>query len=288
MTHYNEVYSFKSKANRFASLKINPLQFFLDGWRNRHLVFTLVKREILARYRGSFLGTVWWVLLPLFMLLVYTFVFSVVFEARWNIPAGSKGHFVTLFFLGLVLFNFMADSINVAPRQVLSNPSYVKKVVFPLEILAWVDVLVSSASLLIGIGLLTVMYLLVDGLPPVTALFFPIVLFPFFLIVLGLVWFLASLGVFFRDLPQFVTILTSILLFLSPIFYPITAVPESFRVIVMFSPLTLVLEKSRAVFFWGQVPDPVSYLVFLGIGWLVAWLGYAWFCLTKRGFADVI
>jgi lipopolysaccharide transport system permease protein len=135
---------------------------------------------------------------------------------------------------------------------------------------------------------LMVFYLVAFGLPPSTVLLLPVVLAPLALVVLGITWFLASLGVFLRDVKQFVGIVTTVMLFGSPILYPVSAIPESMRAYVYANPLTLVLENSKQVLFWGTVPDPAYLALSTVVAWGIAWLGYAWFMKTRKGFADVV
>jgi len=170
----------------------------------------------------------------------------------------------------------------------LENISYIKKVVFPLEILPWTCLGVALFNGGVSFIVLAIFYLLVFGIPPVTALLLPLVLLPLCLATLGVTWFLASVGVFLRDVRQLVGAITTALMFLSPIFYPMTAVPESYRWLLYANPLTITLEASKDVLFWGRVPDPGVWLADLLLSWLVAWLGYVWFMKTRKAFADVV
>ena len=265
-----------------------PVEMFASLWRNRELIKASAKREVLGRYRGSFLGLLWSFFNPLFMLAVFTFVFSVIFQARWGGGSGSKTEFALVLFAGLLVFNLFAECINRAPGLILSNANYVKKVVFPLEILPFVGLLSALFHALISLGVWLIAYTFFFGIPHHTVLYLPLVLLPFCLFLMGLSWALASLGVFLRDVSQFIGVLTTALMFLSPIFYPVTAFPEDYRYILYINPLTPVVEQARDVLFWGKTPD--FYL--LGVYWLVtlgiAWLGFAWFQKTRKGFADVL
>ncbi|PWC85427.1 sugar ABC transporter permease [Azospirillum sp. TSH100] len=265
-----------------------PFALFQTAWHHRSLILRLARREIDARYRGSVLGIVWAVLNPILMLAVYTFVFSVVFQARWGATGGSNTEFALLLFSGLILFNVLGECLNRAPGLLLENISYIKKVVFPLEILPLVSLAVALFNAGIGFVILLVFHLLVAGLPPLTALLLPLILAPLCLTTLGLSWFFAAAGVFLRDLRQVVGVGVTVLMFLSPIFYPMTAIPERFRAILHLNPMTAILEQSKDLLFWGRIPSPVEWgLATLG-AWVVAWLGYLWFMKTRRGFADVV
>lgn len=265
-----------------------PTEMFASLWRNRGLIHASAKREVLGRYRGSALGLLWSFFNPLFMLAVYTFVFSVVFKARWNTGSDSKTEFALVLFAGLIVFNVFAECINRAPGLILSNPNYVKKVVFPLEILPVVALLSALFHGLISLGVWLLAYLVFFGLPHAAALYLPLVILPFFLFIMGLSWALSSLGVYLRDVSQFIGVITTVLMFLSPIFYPATALPEDYRHLLYLNPLTPVIEQTRDVLFWGKSPD----FLMLGIYWLtsvaIAWLGFAWFQKTRKGFADVL
>ncbi|WP_431857381.1 ABC transporter permease [Azospirillum sp.] len=265
-----------------------PLALFRTAWRHRSLILRLARREIDARYRGSVLGIVWAVINPLLMLAVYTFVFTVVFQARWGAAGTGSVEFALLLFSGLVLFTVFSDGVNRAPGLLLENVSYIKKVVFPLEILPLVTLVVALFNAAIGFAILLVFYAAALGLPPLTVLLLPLVLLPLCLMTLGISWFLASAGVFLRDIRQVVGVAVTVLMFLSPIFYPLTAVPERFRGLIHLNPLTPILEQSKDLLFWGRVPAPLEWGVATLAAWGVAWLGYAWFMKTRRGFADVV
>jgi lipopolysaccharide transport system permease protein len=222
------------------------------------------------------------------MLAVYAFVFSVVFEARWDMTAGNRREFALILFAGLLLFTLFADCVNRAPGLMLENVAYIKKVVFPLEVLPWVMLLGALFNAGVSLLVLVAFQVVVRGVPPSTALLLPLVAVPLILLTLGLSWFLSSLGVFIRDLQQIVRVATTALLFLSPIFYPPSAVPEAYRRYVYANPLTAILEQSRQVLFYAQMPDWCVWMLLVAGGWLVACVGYAWFVRTRKGFGDVV
>lgn len=285
---YSKLFNSQSGNPTVAGFGAGPFALFQTAWHHRSLILRLARREIDARYRGSVLGIVWAVLNPILMLAVYTFVFSVVFQARWGATGGSNTEFALLLFSGLILFNVLGECLSRAPGLLLENVSYIKKVVFPLEILPLVSLAVALFNAGIGFVILVVFHLMVAGLPPPTALLLPLVLAPLCLTTLGLSWFFAAAGVFLRDLRQVVGVAVTVLMFLSPIFYPMTAIPERFRAILHLNPMTAILEQSKDLLFWGRVPSPVDWgLATLG-AWAVAWLGYLWFMKTRRGFADVV
>jgi lipopolysaccharide transport system permease protein len=266
----------------------SPKEGVSSLWRNRELIQALIQREVIGRYRGSILGIFWSFFHPMFMLGVYTFVFSVIFQARWGNTDGSRAEFSLILFAGLIIFNFFAECINRAPGIILANPNYVKKVVFPLEVLPWVTVGSALFHGLISFIVWLIFYLTLFGFPHATILFLPIVSLPLILLTVGLCWFLAALGVYVRDVSQVVTILTTVLMFLSPIFYPVSALPENARFFLLLNPLSPALEQIRGVLIWQSLPNWWNWSLYLLINLVVAWIGFAWFQKTRKGFADVL
>lgn len=234
------------------------------------------------------LGTLWSFFNPLLMLLIYTFVFSVVFQARWKGGSGSKTEFAMVLFSGLLVFNVFSECLNRAPTLILMNVNYVKKVVFPLEILPLVSQGAAVFHGLVSFVVWFVFYVTFFGLPPVTAWLFPIIILPLMFLVLGLGWFLASLGVYLRDVSQFVGLLVTSLMFLSPIFYPVSALPEKYRSLMELNPMTPVIEQVRGVLITGQLPDWHMFSLQFAGSVVIAWLGFSWFQKTRKGFADVL
>lgn len=266
----------------------SPREMVVSLWRNRNLINASVKREVLGRYRGSALGILWSFFNPLFMLAVYTIVFSVVFKARWGGGSDSKTEFALVLFAGLMMFNLFAECINRAPGLILSNVNYVKKVVYPLEVLPAITLLSAMFHALISLCVWLLAYCLFFGVPHATVLLLPFIIFPFVMFIMGLSWILASLGVYLRDVSQIIGVITSVLMFMSPIFYPASALPENYRHLIYLNPLTPVIEMIRDVLYWAQIPN----LQLLVIYWLatsfIAWIGFAWFQKTRKGFADVL
>lgn len=267
---------------------ISPKSLLISLWEYRQLILSLVRREVVGRYRGSFLGILWSFFNPVFMLAVYTFVFSVVFKARWSAGSESKAEFALVLFAGLLLFNLLAECINRAPTLIQSNVNYVKKVVFPLEILPVVVFGAAFFHASISFLVWLIFSFFVFGLPPVTWLLFPVVLVPLTLLILGLSWFLASLGVFLRDIAQIVGIITTTLMFLTPIFYPIAAIPEKYHPLIYSNPLAFIIEQARRMLIFGIFPDWLNMGVLVVSTLLFSWCGFAWFQKTRKGFADVL
>jgi lipopolysaccharide transport system permease protein len=259
-------------------------------WCNRQLIVQMTKREVVGRYKGSAMGLAWSFFNPIFMLVVYTFVFSEIFKARWGGIGGdaSKTQFAVLLFVGLIVLNLFSEVLNRAPGLIVANVNYVKKVVFPVEIL---PVIAMGAALfhgLISMGVLSAAFILFNGYLHWTTVFAPFVFLPLVILALGLSWMLASLGVFLRDVGQTISIVTTVLMFLSPVFYPVTAVPEKFRPFIMANPLTFIIEQAREVLIWGHLPDWMGLSMYTLVATVMAWAGYAWFQKTRKGFADVL
>lgn len=265
-----------------------PQEMVASFWRNRDLIRALVKREVIGRYRGSFMGILWSFFNPIFMLAVYTFVFSFVFKARWGATSDSKAEFALVLFSGLMVFNIFSECINRAPSLVLANVNYVKKVVFPLEILPWVSLGASLFHALISLAVWLAAYAIFFGIPHPTVLFSPLIVAPLVLLIMGVSWLLASLGVYLRDVAQIIGLLTTALMFMSPIFYPATALPEEYRPLLYLNPLTVIIEQTRDILFWAKSPDYMTLLPYTAVSSLIAWAGFAWFQKTRKGFADVL
>lgn len=267
---------------------ISPLELVNSAWRNRELIKALTVREVVSRYRGSVFGLMWSFFNPVFMLAVYTFVFSVVFKSRWHAGSTSKGEFAIVLFAGLIVFYVFTECVNRAPGIILSNTNYVKRVVFPLEILPIVSLAAALFHALVSLVVWFIFYFIVFGLPPSTIWLFPFVILPLIAITVGCSWFLASLGVFLRDIGQVVGILTTALTFLSPLFFPASALPAEYQRLFLLNPMAPVIEEARDVLIWGDVPSIKSYLAYLLFSTIVAWLGFAWFQKTRKGFSDAI
>ena len=265
-----------------------PFEFVASAWRHRQLIRRLTRRQIESRYKGSVLGVMWALIVPLMMLAVFTFVFSVVFGIRWGVDVEGRGQFALVLFAGLIVFNLFSHCVTQAPTMLLQHTNLIKKVVFPLEILPWTVLAEGMFNVVMSYIVFFAVYLPVLGVPPATSIFLPVVLIPLSLFLLGVIWFLASIGVYVRDLNQGVGVVATMFMFLSPIFYPLSAVPPNFRIILYMSPLTLVIRDVRNVLFWSEMPHWIFWCASLVVAWLVAWFGFAWFMKTKKGFSDVV
>lgn len=267
---------------------ISPRAMLKGQWNNRSLTVALIRRDVLGRYRGSILGILWSLFNPIFMLAVYTFVFSVVFNARWSVAGESKAQFALVLFAGLIIFNLFSECVNRAPSLILSNTNYVKKVIFPLEILPMVTFGTAFFHALVSFFVWLLFSFVVVGLPPATILLFPLTLLPLTFLTLGLSWLLASLGVYLRDINQLVGIVTSTLMFLTPIFYPISAIPENYHPLIYSNPLAVIIEQVRDLLIFGVSLNWSTFGLITLLSMLFAWFGFAWFQKTRKGFADVL
>lgn len=249
----------------------------------------LTRREIEARYRGSVLGVLWSFLSPLLMLVVFTFVFAIVIRARWG-GAGETSlvQFGLIIFAGLTTFNLFGEVAGRAPLLIVGQPNLVKKVVFPLEILPVVAVWAALFQAGIAMVILIVFQITIGTGFHWTMLAVPVLIVPLAFFSLGIGWFLAAVGVYVRDVGQIVPPIITALLFLSPVFYPIAALPDWIRPAITFSPIAYSVETVREAVIFGRAPDVASFLFALAGGLAVAALGYAFFQKTRKGFADVL
>ncbi len=268
---------------------LDPLSAVKNIWNYRELLLQLVRRNIELRYRGTLLGIIWMVATPLIMLSVYTFVFGIVFQARWGESfTDSKAAFALIIFCGMTVYNIFAESVNSSVSVVSGSPNYVKKVVFPIELLPLSAVVTACFFGLVWLGILFLGIAVSQQGLHLTAVFLPFVLFPLLLFTCGVAWFTASIGVFIRDLRHIVGIVLLIMHFTTPIFYSLEMVPERIRPFLLINPLTPLVQLARQVLIFGGRPDWRILVVLTISSLVVAQLGYFWFMKTKRGFSDVL
>ncbi|GAB3767926.1 ABC transporter permease [Ramlibacter monticola] len=266
-----------------------PFEMLASLGRHWHLVVQLTQREVLGRYRGSMLGWAWSLFNPLFMLAIYTLVFSGVFNTRW--PGGGdsgKADFALILFVGLIVHGVFAECINRAPALIVNNTNYVKKVVFPLEIIPWVALGSALFHAVISLVVLMGAQVVLARPIPATALLLPLVLLPLVFGVMGLAWLLASLGVYLRDISQLTAMFATVMQFISAVFFPLSALPEPYRSWLRLNPLAVVIEQSRDVLLFGRAPDLQVWSLTLAVGMGLAWAGFAGFQKARRGFANVL
>lgn len=266
----------------------SPLEAARSFWTHRSLIWQMTKREVIGRYRGSVLGILWSFVIPVLMLAVYTFVFSFVFQARWGTETGTKTEFALFLFAGLIVHSLFAECVSRAPGLIVGNSNFVKKVVFPLEILPLVTMGAVLIHSVLSLIVLLAGYLFLHGALHWTVLYLPVILAPLVLLTLGAAWLLASIGTFVRDIGQLVTIATTILMFLSPIFYPASVIPQEIRPYLFLNPLTFMIEQLRDVAILGNDPAWFRLFLYTAVSVMVACAGFWWFQRTRKGFADVL
>jgi lipopolysaccharide transport system permease protein len=256
--------------------------------RHLPLVVQMARRDVIGRYRGSFIGLLWSFFNPLLMLGGYTLVFGLIFKSRWTGQTTGQFEFAVILFAGLNINTMFAECANRAPTLIVENTNFVKKVVFPLETLSWSTLGSALFHLLVSTVVLLGFSLLVRGSIPWTAILFPLVVLPFIPFVAGMIWLLSSLGVFLRDLKQAIGIITAMLMFLAPIFYPPEYIPEQYRNLLYLNPLTVIVEASRDVLVWGHMPSWSLLGGYAVAACVFAWFAFGWFERTRKGFADVL
>lgn len=266
-------------------LSIRPLQALA---KNRSLIYELAKRDVLGRYRGASFGLLWSLISPFLLLCIYTFVFGAVMKNRW--PQAAEGHtsFSIILFAGLIVHGFFAECLNKSTTLITGNPNFVKRVIFPLEILPASMVL----SALFHVAMNTLVFIalrwILDAAFSWQVILLPVIMLPLVFLTMGVSWFLASMGVYLRDVAQVTGILAMAMLFLSSAMMPIDSVPMSYRWVIELNPLSFVIDQARNVMLWGVDPNWQGLLLYALAGTAFAYAGYAWFVLTRKGFADVL
>lgn len=268
---------------------ISPYSVIRKLWVHRLLMFELAKRDIISRYKGSLFGLLWSFVNPLIMLMIYTFLFSDVFKSKWHgTNDDSHAQFAVMLFAGLINYNFFSDCIVRAPTLMLSHVNFVKKIIFPIEILPSIILLSALFNAGISMLVLLIFQFVVFGFVPFSIFFIPIVMLPIILLTTGLCWFLAALGVYLRDINQSIGIVLTGIMFLSPIFYPISALPEKWQSIARLNPLAFPIEQSRNVLIHNRFPELHEFIIYVSVTTLIAWMGLYFFEKAKNGFADVL
>lgn len=269
-------------------LKFPLFAALVSAWRHRELMWGMAKREVLARYRGSWFGLFWSLLTPILLLLVYMFVFGIVFKARWPQAEGVNDSFSSLLFCGIVVYMMFSEILTRSPRLIVDNANYVKKVIFPLDLMSWVATLGALFHLFLS---LLVLFALVgiwgNGLT-ILVLYIPLLIGILVIFLLGLSWFISALGVYVRDISYVAGFLATALMFLSPIFYPKSAVPEAFARAMDWNPLTFYIEQFRNVVVLNKVPPVADLGQAVVVALLMFIFGYWFFNRVRKGFADVL
>ncbi|MDX2225045.1 MAG: ABC transporter permease [Rhodospirillaceae bacterium] len=255
-------------------------------WRTALWQFLL--RAIARRYRASAFGLVWMMIVPLATLAIYTFVFGVVLQSRWDNPGSAEIPFSLNLFAGLLVFWIMADGLAQAMGAVVAHTNLVKRALFPLEIMPVVTIVDSAFHGLINTVILLAAVLALGGQVPPTAALFPLVMIPFLVLLVGLAWIVAALGVFFRDLGQVIGLLMTGALFMSPVFYAVDRLSPGLQTAISFNPVSLIVVQARHVLLEGRMPDWTALALYLAVAWAVMALGLAFFRRARATFADVL
>lgn len=256
-------------------------------WRHRSLLFELVKREFSSKYRGSLGGVFWSLAHPLFLLGIYTIAFGVILQSRWN-NSGSAVDYALMLFAGLIVFNAFSEVLSKSPLLITGNPNFVKKVVFPLELLPIVTVAAAYLQALLGTGILLAGYVIFVGMPRPTVFLFPLVLLCFAPVLLGLAWLLSAIGVAVKDIGQLTGMLSHSLLFLTPIFYSMDSAPDVIKNLLMLNPLTFIVEQFRLVLLAGGMPSFLGLAVYIGLASVFSWASLTLFRRLRTTFADMV
>lgn len=255
---------------------------------NRSLVYELTQREILGRYRGASFGMLWSLISPFLMLLVYTLAFGFIMKGRWPGSTGSTTDFALILFAGLTIHGFFAECFTRAPQLIISNTSYVKRVVFPLDILVWSMTFSALFHLAMNMVVLLLLYLCVKGGIHPTAVLLPLVVLPLVILTIGIGWITAALGVYLRDIGQIAGVIAAAMLFLSSAIIPVESVPDSYRIVFELNPLTFIINQVREVVIWGRLPDWAGLGIYTLIACAVAVIGHRMFNKLRVGFSDVL
>jgi len=265
-----------------------PRGIFITALSHRSLIAELTRREIHGKYRGANFGMLWALISPFLMLAVYALAFGNILRSRWPQSEGGGSSFALILFVGLISHGFLGECISRAPQLVVANPNYVKRVVFPLEVLPWPMVLSALFHLFTSFLAFVILPLAVDHRFVWQVIFFPVTVAPLFILALGVSWWLAALGVFFRDIGQVTSVVVTALLFTSTAIMPLSAVSPKVRWLFRLNPLSFIIDQSREVALWGQFPEWWKLGLYGFFALVFAYLGYGIFMLTKRGFADVL
>jgi len=268
-----------------ASLLAGPFMALID---RRTMTFELTKRDVLGRYRGSSFGLLWSLFTPFLMLLIYTFAFGVLFKSKWPQASGGDHPYTLLLYLGLIVHGFFAECLTRAPSLITGNANLVKRVVFPVEILPWPVMLSSLFHAAMNSLVFAVLALALEHRLSISILWLPVVLLPLMPVCLGVCWLFSSFGVYMRDVGQVTGVLSTAMLFVSSAMIPIDALPPGYRILFEMNPLTFIIDQARVVALFGLPPNFLGLGLYLIGSLLVMYAGYAWFMLTRRGFADVL
>lgn len=253
-----------------------------------YLLKTLTKADIKQKYQGSVLGILWSLIVPLLMLAIYTFIFSEIFHTKWEIDTSNKFQFALMLFCGLSIYNMFADVLGRSVSLIVSNQNYVKKVVFPLQLLPVVITFSSLFNCIISFAVLIAANVILNGSLHFSVLYTPLVLLPHVVFCAGVAFLVSAISVYLRDMASFVSVLTMVLMYLTPVFFPLTAIPEAFRRVMMFNVMTYSIENMRNVIIYGTSINWIYFSVSCVASTMLLLLGHWVFKRVKDGFADLL
>lgn len=255
---------------------------------HRYLLWQMVQKDLKQKYNGSVVGKIWMIIVPVIMLIIYTFVFSEIFQARWNAQSTSKFDFALTLFCGLSVFNMVSEILSRSVSLIQSNVNYVKKVVFPLEILPLTVTITAFINSIISFLILIFakLFLMHNISGTIYQLLLPLI--PHFFLCMGLALFISAISVYFRDMNNMISVFITILMYLSPVFFPLEAVPEKFRIFCLINPLTYSIENFRRIILYGENLNWLYFAISVVCSGLIYFAGKVVFVKSKDGFADVI
>lgn len=257
---------------------------FTSIWRNRSLIRSMARRDVLSRYRGSFGDVLWTVLNPLLLMATYFFVFGIVLQSRFGADQSRTG-FAFYFLAGMLPWLAFSEAIGRAPGGILENRVLVKKVVFPLEILPVTHVISGLVTQAFAAAIFILALLAFRGYVPATIAWLPALLIPQLLFTLGLAWFLSATGVYLRDIGQMIGFFLTLWFFLTPICYEL---PAGTAPLLTKNPIYVLVRGYRAIFLEGQAPPWGALWKLWLLSGVMFLAGYAWFYKLRKSFADVI
>lgn len=284
--NYNRGCTRMKEIRHMARKIFEPFQIVIE---NYDLFAQSLIREVVQKYRGSYLGILWNFILPLVMLVVYSFIFGVIFQARWDQQrTDSRAEFALILFVGITLYNVFSETVSASPTLIICNSNYVKKVIYPLEILSMTSIGASLVQLFFNLIIILVGKAIIIKQFDIMVLLFPIVLIPLLFLTLGISWILSGVGVFVRDMRQAATIIVLIFGYITPVFYPLSSVPEGFRGLMYLNPMTSIVDNARRVLIYNEFPKWDQYCITFVISYLVMWIGFYFFRKVKPNFSDAI
>ncbi|MFK2893578.1 ABC transporter permease [Dyella flagellata] len=254
----------------------------------RSLTIELSKRDVLGRYRGATFGLLWSLISPFLTLSIYTFAFGSILKSRWPQTSNGAASFAMILFVGLIVHGFFAECLSRSATLITDNVNFVKRVIFPLEILPWSMVAGAIFHTLMNIIVFTVLHYFLDGHVSGLVLLFPVVMVPLILLAIGIGWIFAALGVYFRDISQVTGVISTAMFFLSSAMVPVSALPAAYQPIFRLNPITFIIDQARQVALWGNFPDWLGLFEYTLVSFMIMMLGFGMFQVARRGFADVL